>query len=262
MYNSQIKDQIIKAFLNKVQPFFRGLSFIPQSHEYFVEDKKVPISVSGVVKGFVPFTDWDKIATAIAKRDNTTKEEVLKQWADKRDKGANAGTKVHDFAETQDRLPTSEKEVAVLKFWSDLELNNPYRYILIIKELEMYHKLYKFAGKCDFILYDTLANIFIIGDYKTNIDLFKNYNGNLLLEPFEFLLDHPYNQYQIQLSSYQILLSQIDGLIVGERWLVHLKDDKTYHTYKTYDYSNYLTNYFNNQVRQAYQDSSEISMSI
>lgn len=251
--------QITDSFFSKVNTKFSGLTFIDETHEYFVEGNKVPLSVSGVVKGFVPFTDWDAIAQAVARRDGKTKAQVLAEWEEKKNKGLNAGTKTHDFAEKQDRVAETEKEEAVIKFWKVLELDNPYRYVLVAKELRMYHKIYGFCGTCDFILYDTLTSTYIIGDYKTNIDLFKNFNGNLLLEPFEFLLDHAYNQYQIQLSSYQILLEQLEGVIVTERWLVHLRDDKNYHCYKTYDYSSYLINYFNQRDLESHL---QISMSI
>lgn len=246
------QQQLISDFYKKVGLKFDRLTFKEETHEYFVEGNKVPLSVSGVVKGFVPFTDWDAIATAVAKRDERTKESVIAEWEAKKNKGLANGTKTHDFAEHRNRVAETEKEEAVVKFWKILELDNPYRYVLVAKELRMYHKLYKFCGTCDFILYDTLTNTYIIGDYKTNIDLFKNYNGNLLLEPFEFLLDHAYNQYQIQLSSYQILLEQIEGVMVTERWLIHLRDDGTPHCYKTYDYSNYLINYFNSLNKENY----------
>jgi hypothetical protein len=85
--------------------------------------------------------------------------------------------------------------------------------------------------------------MYITGDYKTNEDLFKNYKEKKLLEPFDFLLDCPYNHYQIQLSLYQILLEQTN-FFVSERWLIYLEADGNYKKYNCYNYTEYLINWF------------------
>lgn len=240
------KEEVIRDFNIKVNSFFEGLTFVDKTHEYFINGKKIPISVSGLVKKFIKEVDWDSIAVSIAKREGVTKEVILKRWKDKNRLACDNGTKTHDFAEnlTKDSKASTNKEIAVIKFWNDLEKQNPGRYILIIKEKRMYHKIYHFSGTGDFILYDTLTKYYIIGDYKTNEDLFKNYEGNLLLEPFGFLLDCPYNHYQIQLSLYQILLEQITNIIIGERWIIYLQDDCEFTKYNCYNYSDYLKSYF------------------
>ena len=64
-------------------------------------------------------------------------------------------------------------DIAIMKFWGDL----PPHVIPIIMEAKMYHKEQLYAGTADGILYNTLTGKYIIIDYKTNIDLFKNYKG-------------------------------------------------------------------------------------
>lgn len=233
--------ELIDDFLFKVNSKFKGLTFKEKSHEYFVNEKKVPISVSGIIKSFISVTDWDAIATAIAKRDGLTKEQVVKSWRDKNTKACASGSKTHDFAEnlTENSVAENLKEQAVINFWKKLEKENPGRYFLIAKEVRMYHKLYNFSGTCDFVLFDALLNGYIIGDYKTNEDLFKNYKEQTLIEPFEFLLDCPYNHYQIQLSLYEILLEQIE-IPIFERWIIYLRDDSNHNIYKTHDFSVHL----------------------
>ena len=57
----------------------------------------------------------------------------------------------------------------------------------------MYHKKYKFAGTCDTLLYNTHTGKYILTDYKTNEDLFKNFAGERLLHCFSDLLKNKQN---------------------------------------------------------------------
>lgn len=256
----QERNKIIQDFNNKVKPYFYGLTFKEKSHEYFINDKKIPVSVSGLVKGFVPVQDWDAIANRVAKKEGVSKQEIVDRWREKNRIACDNGTKTHDFAEnlSSSSSPSTPKEVGVVRFWKYLDTKEPGRYILVAKELRMYHKIFNFSGTGDFILYDTLTRQFIIGDYKTNEDLFKNYNGQLLLEPFDFLLDCPYNHYQIQLSLYQLLFEQLDYRIYN-RWIVYLQVDSNYKVYECYNYSDHLRSFL---VESRKVMTKEISMNL
>lgn len=245
--------EIIEDFNFKFNSFFKGLRFIEKSHEYFIDNKKTSISVSGLVKSLIEEPDWDNIAKAIAKRDKKTKESVLAEWALKNKIACDNGTKTHDFAQklNPDSKPDTNKELAVVKFWDDLENKNPGRYILVGREKEMYHKLYRFPGTCDFILYDKLTTFFIVGDYKTNEDLFKNYKEKRLLPPFDFLLDCPYNHYQVQLSFYQLLIEQLNYFI-SERWIIYLEQNSDYKKYNCYNYSTHLIDWLDSRIIPQY----------
>ena len=90
------------------------------------------------------------------------------------------------------------------------------------------------AGTADIILYNTKTNKFIIADYKTNIDLFKNYKGKKMLIPFQDKLDMPFSKYELQLSFYQNLFEQC-GYEVEDRKIIWLREDGTFEVYKTED---------------------------
>jgi hypothetical protein len=94
-------------------------------------------------------------------------------------------------------------------------------------------------------LYNTLTGKFILADYKTNRDLFKNFASKKLLYPFNFLLDNPYNKYQLQLSSYQILFELV-GYEVESRRIIWIKPDGNYEMFKTVDYTERLKQYLLN----------------
>ena len=98
----------------------------------------------------------------------------------------------------------------------------------------MFSETLRIAGTSDIILFNNKTGKFIIADYKTNEDLFKNYKGKTLLAPFEDLLDSPYNKYQLQLSMYQLLFEQC-GFEVESRRIIWLKPNGTYENFKTED---------------------------
>lgn len=216
---------------------FNDLKFEPIEHKYTLEDQNM-IPVSNVVETFAEEFS-DQISINYANRCNLNLDEVRESWKQAGDIACNFGHSVHSFGEeyysNKNLQPSNNHEKALVKFWNDL----PNNIIPIACETKVYSKLYNYAGTFDLLLHDNLIGGSIIVDYKTNKDLFKNYNGKLMLSPFEFLLDTPYNHYQLQLSLYQIPLEEI-GINVIERWVIWLKKDGSYNVIKTYNYSEYL----------------------
>ena len=167
----------------------------------------------------------------------------------KRISSSELGTRIHRFAEEWIKTkpyitdfgddPDQEYKKAVIRFWSDL----PDQYTCLLTEQKMYSDTYGFAGTTDFLLYDEREGSVVIGDFKTNGDLFKKAYG-YLYHPFDNLEENSYNKYQIQLSLYQILLEDI-GIPVTNRVIVWL----TKEGYKIYNPLN-LTK----QLREHYAD--------
>lgn len=213
-----------------LKEYFNLLQFNEEEHTYIVDTKKKK-SVSKWVETFVEHTDFDAIAQGIADYKGVTKEEIQAPWIKKNEESIIKGHRVHAFAEGDMVNPELPQEFAVVKFHKELDFR---RYGVVCKELKMYHQDHSLAGTCDLLLYDCWQNKFIIADYKTNEDLFKNYKGKTLVDPFEYLLDTPYNHYQIQLSFYQLLVEQT-GIEVSERWVIWLKDDGDYMKFETID---------------------------
>ncbi len=226
----------------KLIQFFKDLSFVEDTHTYFIKDKKVDISVSGLYKKFVKPFDIKGTSMGTARKEGKTQQEVLASWKKAGDDACRLGTKVHLFGEKAafDRtlIPSNGQEVATLKFWNDL----PEHIQPCIMELAMYHKIYKFAGTGDILLYNSKTGNYIIADWKTNKNIFKNYKGQRMLEPFSNLLDMPLNLYQLQLSYYQLMFEQT-GLKVENRKVVWLRPDGTYQMYDCEDYTVILEQY-------------------
>ena len=216
---------------NKIKEYFKELQFDAQKHSYEVRGKPLT-SVSKTISKYVEKVDFDKIAGFVAKKRGITKAEVLAEWEAKKIASCNQGTLVHTFGENYNGMqkPTNGFEEAIVKFWDNIpDYIEPFLF-----ELQMFSETLGIAGTSDIILFNKRTGKFILADYKTNIDLFKNYKGKTLLAPFEDLLDSPYNKYQLQLSMYQLLFEQC-GFEVESRRIIWLKPNGTYENFKTED---------------------------
>ena len=221
----------MKEMQNKIKEYFKELQFDAQKHSYEVRGKPLT-SVSKTISKYVEKVDFDKIAGFIAKKRGITKQEVLAEWEAKKIASCQQGTLVHTFGENYNGMqkPTNGFEEAIVKFWDNIpDYIEPFLF-----ELQMFSETLGIAGTSDIILFNRKTGKFILADYKTNEDLFKNYKGKTLLAPFEDLLDSPYNKYQLQLSMYQLLFEQC-GFEVESRRIIWLKPNGTYENFKTED---------------------------
>lgn len=230
-------EQLKKQILN----YFKELNFKEKEHQYLISDVPIKISVSGLIKKYKFPTDWNKVLTNSAKKHRKSEAEISRSWKEAAKEGCETGNEAHLFGEIYvvDRTHKSVSgfDDAIKKFWADL----PDYIIPLLLEVRMYHKKYMFAGTADILLYNTKTGQIYIADYKTNKDLFKNYQGQKMTGPFKHLLCSPFNHYKLQLSYYQILLEQI-GIKVSGRKLIWLKKDGTYLLYNLEDYSDILRN--------------------
>lgn len=221
-----------------IKDCFKGLTFEEKEHKYFFEGNPLSLSVSGKIKQFVEPFDSDTIAGFSARKQGVSKEEILASWKKAADEACEKGNKAHLFGEVyafnREIRPQTQLDIAIMKFWGDL----PPHIIPAFVELQMFHKTEFYAGTSDILLYNILSGKYIIADYKTNKDLFKNYKDKKLLGPFSNLLDTPYNKYQIQLSYYQKLFEQT-GLEVSHRKIIWLQEVNGVGEYKIYDTENY-----------------------
>lgn len=247
---------------NKILTEFKDLKFDEGPHKYYLNGVELP-SVSHITHQFAPPFDDDIVAERYAEKNGMTKEYWLDQWRYKSLMATTTGTLVHSFGEslgwlrnghpekiTEENkckyiadkgwlIPTRAKEEAVLKFYD--ELNENLHFVLAEtkvytgKNKELTNLKQDYAGTFDILFYykDPISDEesgLCIFDYKTNADLYKEYNrchNVMLYEPFDDLYNEPYGTYTLQLSAYQLPLEDI-GLKVIARRIVWLKDDSTY----------------------------------
>lgn len=212
----------------QVLDYFSDLKFDPELHRYAVEGRPLKYSVSGIIKKYSNPFDADKIAPYSAKKAGVSVQEIKAQWKSANRLSLEIGNAAHDFGELHalDRsiVPMDGYQEAIANFWASL----PEELEVVFVELRMYHKGVWYAGTMDIFLYNKISGNFIIADYKTNKDLFKNYKGQMLRGKFSDLLDNPFNKYQIQLNYYQELIEQIPGINVSQRKVIWVKPDGTF----------------------------------
>lgn len=190
-----------------------------------------------------------------------TPEMILESWRKISDEACRHGTERHEFGEScfyfmtgqydrilddfKDRLVKPEdgvgeygfradfpKEMAIIKFWDDI----PGCVVPILAETKVYDEELGYSGTFDILFYydnDLDARKvrrpsgLWIYDYKSNRDLYKNFAGKRLLEPFADLLDMPLSLYKLQLSLYQNCLEKI-GFGIVNRTIIWMKPTGEY----------------------------------
>lgn len=207
-----------------VTNFFGNLKFDAEEHTY-KHNKRYLNSVSSVIKNYVEPFDADRIAGYVAKSRGVSKEDILLEWEMKKVKACEKGNRVHNFGENYKKgmIASDGYEKAVISFWDSI----PKHIEPFLFELQMFSLEKNLVGTADIILYNTKTGNFVIADYKTNIDLYKNYRGKKMLYPFDDMLDMPLSKYKIQLSLYQYLFEQC-GFKVEQRKIIWLKEDGTF----------------------------------
>lgn len=235
----------LQSINENLSSFFKDLKFEEGTHTYTYKNKKRK-SVSKLIDSFVEKIDWDEKAELVAIKKGVSKQDVLNDWEQKKNESIIKGHSIHEYAETfQDKKHYLEQQKIIDKFLSEL----PNHIHVVSKEQRMVHKELFYCGTADLILYDSLKDSLIIADYKTNKDLFKNFKGKRLKEPFFFLEDCPYNKYQIQLILYQLMIEQVHE--VSERWIIHITDTE-YIKLQSSDFKSILLNWLWKQSEAIY----------
>jgi hypothetical protein len=258
------KDKKYEDIREKILNTFKGLSFIEEGHKYFLNGKEMEC-VSNVAHRFQEHIDTYKLATETYERNfnkstskyyQMTVEQIVDSWKKISDDACTTGTFHHEFGEScfyymigeydkilpdfKDRLTEDggfkaiyPKEESIVQFYEDI----PRCIVPILTETRVYVEYENggYAGTFDMLFYydatlngksDKYSGL-VIGDWKTNRDLYKNFKEQKLLSPFNELLDMPLSVYKLQLSLYENALHNIDLKVVARR-ILWLKSDGTY----------------------------------
>ena len=261
----------------KIINAFSDLVFVEDGHQYFIGDKELK-SVSVVTHFFKPEFNtkekaqemYDKYFNAINhKYYHMYPDEIQKLWEEKAKTACEHGSERHEFGEScfyymigqydkilpnyKDRLTEDggfkaiyPKEDAIVSLYEAL----PQNIVPILAETKVYDKELGYAGTFDILFYNdsptpNKSGLYIL-DYKTNEDLYKNFN-DYLLPPFDKLLNNNLNIYKLQLSLYQNCLEKI-GLKTIARRIIWLKPNGTYDKINLESYVNLLRNALKHKI--------------
>jgi len=251
---------------------FADLEFFEEGHIYLLHGQEIKQSVSSVGHRFIrePFNEQVQAARYAAKNGKTA-EYWIQQWKQNSFRATTLGTKTHEFGESLGYLraghpelirdsikaqymdkynylaPIHPKEEAVVKFMDAM----PGNLHLVLNETKVYsgknpvpERNIKelICGTFDMLYYDSDKEGFVILDYKTNANLYSEYNRKFhktLLPPFHDTIEEDLGLYTIQLSLYSLMLEDV-GIKVIDRRIVWLTNEGEYEIISVPDVSERL----------------------
>lgn len=256
----------VKQLREYIVNSFKDLVFIEETHQYFLNGKELD-SVTNVCHKFkLPFNKKEKAQGCYEKYFNNpssqyyqmTTDEILEAWKKNSENACNHGHKNHTFGEDcfyllteqYDKILTplvdgnliakTQEEINIVNFYNELSE----KCIPILCETRGYYEEKGYSGTFDILFaYDNggkLSQNLIIKDWKTNKNLFNQFNGEMLLYPFENLPADNFHIYTIQLSLYQLFLENIKCKVIARRLLYLTGNDYT--VYKLQDVTKQLKN--------------------
>lgn len=229
-----------EEYLKILKDSFKDFVFYEDGHYYECKGKRVGISVTTFIHEFCTEFDTEGMAEKVANRDGKTIQQVLDEWAYKRDFSCEKGTTCHEWSQSlwsgakyKPLLYDESKEYmsALINIRSQaVNFKNDYENILehLIDELPIGSEEYDIASCVDHLFYNKLTGGLVLVDYKTN-SLMDGYNKKAYKKamkvPLSHINDDALHHYYIQLSIYKYLIEKYTGLKVDEMFIVYMSEN-------------------------------------
>ena len=226
--------------LKVLKDSFKDFKFYADGHYYECKGKRVGISVTTFIHEYCNEFDAEGMAEKVANRDGKTVQQVLDEWAYKRDFSCSKGTTCHEWsqslwsgAEYKPLLFDESKEYmsALDKIRNQaINFKNDYQEHLehLIDELPIGSEEFNIASCVDHLFYNKLTGGLVLVDYKTN-SLMEGYNKKAYKKamkvPLSHINDDALHHYHIQLSIYKFLIEKYTGLKVDEMFIVYMSEN-------------------------------------
>ena len=230
------RDEMLKVLKDS----FKDFKFYADGHYYECKGKRVGISVTTFIHEYCNEFDAEGMAEKVANRDGKTVQQVLDEWAYKRDFSCSKGTTCHEWsqslwsgAEYKPLLFDESKEyMSALDKIKNQAVNfkNDYQEHLehLIDELPIGSEEFNIASCVDHLFYNKLTGGLVLVDYKTN-SLMEGYNKKAYKKamkvPLSHINDDALHHYHIQLSIYKFLIEKYTGLKVDEMFIVYMSEN-------------------------------------
>lgn len=254
--------KILEETRKLLEEKFGDIDFIEENHQYFI-DKKEYTPVSHIIKKYEQPFDEDAKSRAYAEKVGLTQEEVLRNWKLINLKSTISGSRTHEFGESYTNvmaghpelicevnkkqwveeygvlLPTYPKEEAIVKFYTEMNFDPSKRLHVVGAEFKLSTKYMKdvkqVCGTADILFYEENLIFpedsgFVIGDWKTNRELEKEYtvkNDIRMKYPMDGFKDTALSHYTLQFNLYQKMFESV-GINIIDRRLIWLKEDGSY----------------------------------
>ena len=186
--------------------------FEAENHTYRLPDSPIEfISVTQYISKFKkPFEKYP-IASAVAKKQGTTQEKILKKWDMLGDISKNYGNVVHEAVEywlkygEEIKTPFAQQ---VVEHWIEFD-DEPHH-----SEVVVYDEILGICGTIDLIKPVGKKKV-ILRDIKTNPHKLEEKGRGYFLPPIDDLRDSKLNEYRLQLSIYKYIVEKKGIEVVG-----------------------------------------------
>ena len=226
--------------LKVLKDSFKDFKFYSSDHHYEFKGKRIGVSVTTFIHEYCNEFDAEGMAEKVANRDGKTVQQVLDEWAYKRDFSCEKGTTCHEWSQSlwsgveyKPLLFDESKEYmsALDKIRNQaINFKNDYQEHLehLIDELPIGSEEFNIASCVDHLFYNKLTGGLVLVDYKTN-SLMEGYNKKAYKKamkvPLSHINDDALHHYHIQLSIYKFLIEKYTGLKVDEMFIVYMSEN-------------------------------------
>ena len=229
-----------KEYLKILKDSFKDFVFYEDGHYYECKGNRVGISVTTFIHEFCNEFDAEGMAEKVANRDGKTIQQVLDEWAYKRDFSCEKGTTCHEYAQClwngklwkplyfDHSIEFRKAKLSIIT--QAMNFKNDYEPHLehLIDELPIGSEEYDIASCVDHLFYNKLTGGLVLVDYKTN-SLMDGYNKKAYKKamkvPLSHINDDALHHYHIQLSIYKYLIEKYTGLKVDEMFIVYMSEN-------------------------------------
>lgn len=216
-------------------------------------------SAGSIMKGLCEPFDAQRIAGYVARRERKTKQQVLAEWEEKRDRAARRGEAIHHCIEhyLQHRVMPAflPRHIELdqddhwdvwrrLHGFGEWYKGNLGDMVVLGQEVRMYSLQLGIAGTAD-----TLAlrkGYLYVGDWKSNGKFRVPGDGERvhanLLPPLQYLSDIELHSYSIQVSLYRMMLHE-HGISTAGGFIVHIPEEGPPALHRTLDLRRPLWDY-------------------
>lgn len=208
---------MIELVQNLLTEKFSEIEFNQEKHIYKVKSDEY-ISVTTILKQFVPEFDTEEISKKVSKKTGVSQEQIKQEWIEAGDNGREIGTALHKYIENNvSDLPYEKPNIQ----GSNLELLNKkinqfdkfkQEHLtgkeIVGSEIIIYDEDYKVAGTIDCLIYDPVKNIFWFVDWKSNKKISESNKWSTLLPPLQKYENSDYIKYSLQLSIYRYIVEK------------------------------------------------------
>lgn len=231
----------IKEYLLDV---FKDLEFNEELHRYTLKSKpdyRFKLSCSKIAELCKEPFDKPYWLERKSKELNVSKEELEKQWNEKRDTASYRGNLIHQSLENELQGITYEidGELVPIKVVRGIKRRLVKAgFKVIAAELRMYDEEYAICGTMDLLAYSEKEDAYYIIDWKTNrhkeIKKKETYtckhtgkervSNFKFLAPFDYLQKNKFYEYSMQLSTYKLILERNTNIKIKGMILVQISD--------------------------------------